>query len=307
MSSVVRHFLDIHSYNLQELRDILRLARDGKAILKLNDSHQPLAGKTLAMIFEKPSTRTRVSFQVGVQQLGGQAILIESEQSQLGRGESVADTARVLSRYVDMVMIRCYDHEDLLAFAEHASVPVINGLTNESHPCQVMADILTIEEHLHDDIADKVIAWVGDGNNNMVRSWIHAAARFGFAFHITCPEAYKPDDAMLQWAKQEGADVLVSCDPADIVTNADVVNTDCWVSMGDKDVEERKALLQPYQVNSALMEMAKPNALFMHCLPAHRGEEVTDNVIDGSQSVVFDQAENRLHVQKGIMEWLVNA
>lgn len=300
----IKHFLDIDQFSYDELKEILELAREVKKKVKAGESHQPLQGKHLAMIFEKPSTRTRVSFQVGIQQLGGQAVIIESEQSQLGRGETISDTAQVLSRYVDMIMMRCYSHEDLLKLAEHATVPVINGLSNNSHPCQVMTDLLTIDEHCG-GIHDKNIAWIGDGNNNMVRSWMHAAAKFNFHLLIASPKAYRPNQEMLSWAENARCNVTVSDDPIEVVEKADVINTDCWVSMGDADADDRIWRLTPYQVNGQLMAHAKPGAIFMHCLPAHRGEEVTDSVIDGSHSVVFDQAENRLHVQKAIMEWLM--
>lgn len=295
---MVKHFLDIDAFDQHLLKGMLADAR----AMKVGDTPPVMAGKQLAMIFEKPSTRTRVSFEVGVNQLGGNAVLLDSSNSQLGRGEAVKDTARVLSRYVDMIMVRCFSHETLLEFAEYATVPVINGLTNYSHPCQIMADLLTIQEHKHaEDFAELNIAWVGDGGNNMVHSWIHAAQVFGFSLSIASPERYRPDAGVLTRAEAAGARLTITSDVEAVVKQADVVNADCWVSMGDGDAEERLAHLQPYQVNAALMEKAKEDAIFLHCLPAHRGEEVTDEVIEGPQSVVFDEAENRLHVQKAIM------
>jgi ornithine carbamoyltransferase len=296
-----RHFLDIDALSSGDLRGILDRAHALKKELKAGKAHPLLAGKQLGMMFEKPSTRTRVSFQVGINQLGGQAIVMDSQTSQLGRGETVADTARVLSRYVDLIMIRCFSHATLLELAQYATVPVINGLTDRTHPCQIMADIQTIEEH-SGNIKGKVIAWVGDGNN-VCHSWIQAAAKLGFALRIATPEALSPDAAILNEAKAAGADILLTRDPVEAVKGADAVNADCWVSMGDKDADARHRLLVPYQVNDALMQQADKKALFLHCLPAHRGEEVTDSVIDGSQSVVFDEAENRLHAQKAIMLW----
>ncbi|MBC8339663.1 MAG: ornithine carbamoyltransferase [Rhodospirillales bacterium] len=297
----IKHFLDIDRLDTETLRDILNLAVSLKAD-QVKGTAKPLyAGKTLVMIFEKPSTRTRVSFQVGMQQLGGQVVVMSESESQLGRGETVADTARVLSRYADAIMIRTDKAEKLIDLEQHATVPVINGLTDWSHPCQIMADIMTFEEH-RGPIAGKTVAWSGDGNN-VANSWIHAAVRFGFQLRIACPEALSPDEKILDWAKGEGGDVTVTADAAAAVDGADLVNADTWVSMGDADAVERRRLLEPYQVNQALMDKAGPDALFMHCLPAHRGEEVTDEVMDGPQSVIWDEAENRLHAQKGILAW----
>ena len=255
------------------------------------------------MIFEKPSTRTRVSFERGVKQLGGEAIVLEPSGSQLGRGETIADTARVLSRYVDGVMIRTTKHEKLMELAEFSSVPVINGLTDKTHPCQLMADVMTYEEHMG-SIEGGVVAWCGDGNN-MAASWIHAAVRFGFELRLACPDRLRPPGDMLAWAEKQQGEVYVTSDVQAAVTGADCVVTDTWVSMGD-DVGEsimRQNVLKDYQVNAEIMALAKPNAIFQHCLPAHRGQEVTDEVMDGPRSVVWDEAENRLHVQKGIMLW----
>jgi ornithine carbamoyltransferase len=298
-----KHFLDLDRLDTAELRamldDALRMKR-GEA--KGHD--KPLAGKTLAMIFEKPSTRTRVSFEVAATQLGGHAVVLEPSGTQLGRGETVADTARVLSRYVDAIMIRTTKESILLELAEHATVPVINGLTDVTHPCQLMADVMTFEEHLG-PIAGKVVAWSGDGNN-MATSWIHAAVRFDFELRLACPEMLRPPQAVLDWAEAEGGRIVVSGDVDAMVTDADAVVTDTWVSMGDDDGESRHNLLRGYQVDDRLMGLAKKNAIFMHCLPAHRGDEVTASVIDGPQSVVWDEAENRLHAQKGILAWCLS-
>ncbi len=270
------------------------------------DAARPLAGKALAMIFEEPSTRTRISFERGIRQLGGDALVLEPSGSQLGRGETVADTARVLSRYVDAIVLRTTSERKLHEMAEHATVPVINGLTDRTHPCQLMADVMTFEEH-RGPIENKVIAWSGDGNN-MATSWIHAAARFGFELRLACPEQLTPRREVLDWAASEGARITVSADAEGIVSGADAVVTDIWVSMGDEDndSQQRRDLLQPFQVDDRLMARAKPDAIFMHCLPAHRGEEVTAGVIDGPQSVVWDEAENRLHAQKGILYWCLS-
>jgi len=296
-----RHFLDIDGFETPTLREMLDRGlafKNGTAA-----DPRPLAGKTLAMIFDKPSTRTRVSFQVGMHQLGGEVVLISPTDSQLGRGETIADTARVLSRYVDAIMFRTDAAERLTELAECATVPVINGLTDASHPCQLMADVMTLEEH-RGPIAGKTVAWCGDGNNVAV-SWIHAAARFDFSLKLACPEQLSPPDAVLAQARAEGADVTVLRDAAAAVDGAHCVVTDTWVSMGDKDAADRHNMLKPYQVDQRLMATARPDAVFMHCLPAHRGEEVTAEVIDGPQSVVWDEAENRLHAQKGILAWCI--
>ena len=256
---------------------------------------------TLAMIFEKPSTRTRVSFDVAMRQLGGESISLNNSDLQLGRGESVADTARVLSRYVDAVMLRANSHASLIEFAENATIPVINGLTDLSHPCQVIADIMTFEESLG-PIAGQKIAWVGDGNN-VATSWMHAAVRFSFKLAIASPGQLRPDKATLDKALREGADIVVTEDPVAAVEGADCVVTDTWVSMGQTDEGYRRQVLGPYAVTGELMERAASNAIFMHCLPAYRGHEVSADVIDGPQSVVFDEAENRLHAQKAILAW----
>jgi ornithine carbamoyltransferase len=258
------------------------------------------------MIFDKPSTRTRISFDVAMRQLGGDAIALTGQEMQLGRGETIADTARVMSRYVDAIMIRTLSHETVTELARYASIPVINGLTKRSHPCQVLADILTFEEH-RGPITGRTVAWSGDANNVLV-SWMEAAERFGFRLRVANPPELKPKKTVLDWAAASGAQIEFCKDPEQAVAGADCVVTDTWVSMGDEQTKaNRHNLLKPYQVNAELMGRAKPDALFMHCLPAHRGEEVTDEVMDGPQSVVFDEAENRLHAQKGILTWCLNA
>ena len=297
----LRHFLDIDQLDAATLRRILTRGNESKTGWRDGERPQPFASKTLVMIFEKPSTRTRTSFQVGMQQLGGMVVVMNENESQLGHGESVADTARVLSRYADAIMIRTDAQKKLDDLAEYATVPVINGLTDDSHPCQIMADIMTYEEH-RGSIAGRVVAWSGDGNN-VAGSWVHAAVKLGFTIRLACPDSLQPKDALLAWAAAEGGDVQIVDTAAEAVDGADLVVTDTWVSMGDKDAEMRRQVLLPYQVDEKLMAGAKSDGLFMHCLPAHRGEEVTDAVIDGPQSVVWDEAENRLHAQKGILSW----
>ncbi len=299
MSAAPRHFLDLDGVATAELRGIIEAAKLGKRDNK-SRPRAPLAGKTLAMIFEKPSTRTRVSFEVAMKQLGGDVVVLRPDDMQLKRGETIGDTARVLSRYVDAIMMRTGSETKLQELADSATVPVINGLTDRSHPCQVMADIMTFEEY-RGSIEGRAVAWSGDANN-VCNSWIHAAGRFAFDFRIAAPPELAPRPDMLAWARNTGARVLVTHDPIEAVTAADLVITDTWVSMGS-DPENRHNLLAPYRVDEKLMARADPRALFMHCLPAHRGEEVTEQVIDGPQSVVWDEAENRLHVQKGILAW----
>ncbi len=299
-----RHFLDLTDIAGDELRRILDLASAIKSKRRKGElaAVKPLTGKTLAMIFDKPSTRTRVSFDVGMRELGGETIMLTGAEMQLGRGETIADTARVLSRYVDAIMIRILDHEDMRELAEYASVPVINGLTKRSHPCQVMADVMTFEEH-KGPIKGRTVAWSGDANN-VLASWVHAAQRFGFTMNIASPPELAPARSLMDWVKQSGADVRVMVDPYEAVDGADAIVSDCWVSMGDEEESRhRHNILSRYQVNTKLMSAANKGAIFMHCLPAHRGEEVTDEVIDGPNSVVFDEAENRLHAQKGILAW----
>jgi ornithine carbamoyltransferase len=301
----VRHFLDLTDIPKPVLNGMIDHSRAMKAARKRGELSSPLAGKTLAMIFDKPSTRTRVSFDVGMRQLGGEAIMLTAQEMQLGRGESLADTARVLSRFVDAIMIRTLDHESIAEIARYATVPVINGLTRRSHPCQVLADVMTYEEH-RGSIKGRKIAWTGDANN-VLASLAHAAERFEFELQIATPSELKPKKWLMDWIKASGAAIKCTDDPEKAVKDADCVFTDTWVSMGDRDGKHRHNVLKRYQVNASLMSKAKPDALFMHCLPAHRGEEVTDEVIDGPQSVVFDEAENRLHAQKGLLAWCMHA
>ena len=292
-----RDFLEIPDFSTDELYDTLDLARR----LKSGDyKGQPLAGKTLAMIFEKSSTRTRVSFEVGTFQLGGHALFLSSRDIQLGRGEPIKDMARVLSRYVDGIMIRTFDHADVQELAHFASIPVINGLTDLLHPCQILADVMTIQENFGADLSGRKVAWVGDGNN-MANSWLNAAYRFGFELRIACPEGYEPDKEIFERART-AATVMLTHDPREAIEGAEVVNTDVWASMGQEaEAEERARAFQGYHIDETLMGHAADDAIFLHCLPAHRGEEVADEVIEGPQSRVFDEAENRLHVQKALM------
>jgi ornithine carbamoyltransferase len=296
-ASAPRHFLDLDRFDRGLLRGILDLG----FAYKNGRQDRPLAGKTLAMIFEKPSTRTRVSFEVAMRQLGGDTIYLSTADSQLARGETVADTARVLSRYVDAIMIRTNQPRKLDDLARHATVPVINGLTDTSHPCQIMADVMTLQEK-KGPVAGKIVAWSGDGNN-VSASWVHAAVRFGFTLRLACPGELRPPQQLFDWAEREGGRVSLTTDPAEAVAGADCVVTDTWISMGVEASVNRHNMLAPYRVDEHLMAHAKPDAIFMHCLPAKRGEEVTAGVIDGPQSVVWDEAENRLHVQKGILAW----
>lgn len=301
MESGPRHFLDLSAVSGDSLRVIIDAARARKDATKAGTADKPLAGKVLAMIFEKPSTRTRVSFDVGMRQLGGETLFLSGTEMQLGRAETIADTAKVLSRYVDAIMIRTLEHDRLMEMAEHATVPVINGLTDDTHPCQTMADIMTFEEH-RGPVAGKTIAWTGDGNN-VLHSLIEGSARFGYAMNVAVPAGSEPDARFVDWAKRNGGRVTLTKEPATAVGGADCVVTDTWVSMNQEHRARGHNVFQPYQVNEGLMKQASPDALFMHCLPAHRGEEVTDGVIDGPQSVVFDEAENRLHAQKAILTW----
>ena len=298
-----RHFLDLSCVEPDALKAMITHARNMKQAAKENSGNRarPLDGKVLAMVFDKPSTRTRVSFDVGMRQLGGETIVLSGADMQMERGESVADTARVLSRYVDAIMIRTTEHSRLLDLAEHASVPVINGLTDDTHPCQIMADVMTIEEHLGSSKGRK-IAWFGDGNN-VLNSLVEGAAVFDYSLDVAVPAGREPMPRVLDWASAKGARINLLGDPNDAVKDADCVITDTWSSMGFEEDTDGHNTFKPYQVNEALMKQAKSNAIFMHCLPAHRGEEVTAGVIDGDQSVVFDEAENRLHAQKGILAW----
>lgn len=296
-----RHFLAIPDFTTEELYGILRLAHDMKAG---RYTDRPLAGKTLGMIFEKSSTRTRVSFEVGALQLGGHALFLSSRDIQLGRGEPLKDTARVLSRFVDMLMVRTFGHERIEELARYASVPVINGLTDLLHPCQIIADVMTVQEEFGEDLRPRRIAWIGDGNN-MANSWINAAYRFGFELRVACPEGYRPDAAIVERARAN-ANIIITDDPKEAADGADVINTDVWTSMGqEEEAEARKRAFKGYYVDAALMSRAAKHAIFLHCLPAHRGEEVSEDVIEGKQSRVFNEAENRLHAQKAIMATLV--
>src|SRR5579883_880895 len=293
-----RHFLDLDRLEAPVLRRILD---QGVAYKRGADRSQPLRGKMLAMLFEKPSTRTRLSFEVAMKQLGGDVVVMSSSESQMARGETPADTARVLSRYVDAIMLRTTQAAKLEELAQHATVPVINGLTDASHPCQLMADVMTLEEH-KGPASRAVVAWSGDGNN-VAASWVHAAVRFDFDLRLACPPMLGPAERVLDWARREGGRVKLVADPEEAVAGADCVVTDTWVSMGVEANINRHNMLAPYRVDERLMAKAKPDAIFMHCLPAKRGEEVTAGVIDGPQSVVWDEAENRLHAQKGILAW----
>jgi ornithine carbamoyltransferase len=304
----MKHFLDLHKSDAAALRGMIDSARAMKTARGgrpkgTRDDAQPLAGRMVALIFEKPSTRTRLSFDVGVRQMGGETMVLSGKEMQLGHGETIADTARVLSRYVDLIMIRTFEEATLLEMAEHATVPVINGLTNRTHPCQIMADVMTYEEH-RGPIAGKKVVWVGDGNN-VCASWLHGAGQFGFDFTFTGPPTLDPEPEFIRYARDKGRRVTVERDPALAVQGADLVVTDTWVSMHDPESarERRHNQLRPYQVTEALMARASPDALFMHCLPAHRNDEVTSAVMDGPHSVIFDEAENRLHAQKAVMRW----
>jgi len=300
-----RHFLDLSAMTATDLRSIIEDARVRKTATKAGTAEKPLAGKMLAMIFEKPSTRTRVSFDVGMRQLGGETLFLSGTEMQLGRAETIGDTAKVLSRYVDAIMIRTTDHNRLLELAEHATVPVINGLTDATHPCQIMADIMTFEEHAG-PVKGKTIAWTGDGNN-VLHSFIEGSARFGYRMNMAVPLGSEPDDKILNWARNNGGEIKLYHDADLAVDGAHCVVTDTWVSMNQEHRARGHNVFQPFQVNAQLMAKADKDAIFMHCLPAHRGEEVTDDVIDGKQSVVFDEAENRLHAQKSVLAWCLGA
>ena len=290
-------FSDLSKPQVDVLFQLANRMKDGKY------REKPLAGKTLAMIFAKSSTRTRVSFEVGTYHLGGHALFLSSRDIQIGRGEPIPDTARVLSRYVDGIMIRTFDHKDVEELARYAAVPVINGLTDLHHPCQILADVLTVEQHLG-GYAGKRVAWIGDGNN-MANSWLDAAGLLGFELRLACPEGYEPDHGVYERARKL-TKTLITEEPDEAVQGADVVTTDVWASMGQEgEAEERKAAFKGYVVDQALMKLAKPSAIFLHCLPAHRGEEVTAEVMEGPQSRVFDEAENRLHVQKALLATLM--
>ncbi|MFK7744891.1 MAG: ornithine carbamoyltransferase [Roseobacter sp.] len=304
----MKHFLDIHKTDPTDLRLIIDQAADMKSKRAGRprgalDDVQPLKDHMVALIFEKPSTRTRVSFDVGVRQMGGQTMVLSGSDMQLGHGETIADTARVLSRYVDLIMIRTFDEAVLTEMAEFATVPVINGLTDRTHPCQIMADVLTFEEH-NGPIKGKKVVWSGDGNN-VCSSFLHAAGQFGFDLTFTGPPTLDPEDEFVALARSKGVNISIERDPLKAVEGADLVVTDTWVSMHDAQSarERRHNQLRPYRVDARLMGQAKPDALFMHCLPAHRDDEATSEVMDGPNSVIFDEAENRLHAQKAIMRW----
>ncbi len=304
----MNHFLDIHTTDADALRGMIDQARAMKEARKglpkgTPDADQPLKNHIVALIFEKPSTRTRVSFDVGVRQMGGETLVLSGADMQLGHGESIADTARVLSRYVDMIMIRTFEESVLQELAEYSDVPVINGLTNRTHPCQIMADVMTYEEH-NGPIKGKKVVWTGDGNN-VCASFLHAAGQFGFDFTFAGPPSLDPEPEFVDLARSKGVNVVIERDAEKAVQGADLVVADTWVSMHDSQStrQRRHNLLKPYQVNDHLMEQAKDDALFMHCLPAHREEEVTSSVMDGEKSVIFDEAENRLHAQKAVMRW----
>jgi ornithine carbamoyltransferase len=308
----MRHFLDIHKMEFSDLSAILeqadktKTARLGKPKGTVDDD-AVLAGKMVALIFEKPSTRTRVSFDMGARQMGAQTMVLSGNDMQIGHGESIADTARVLSRYVDLIMIRTFSEETLLELAEYADVPVINGLTDRTHPCQIMADIVTYQEK-HGSIKGKKVTWLGDGNN-VCASFLHAAGQFGFDLTFAGPEELEPEAEFIGYARKKGSQVVIERDAAKAVEGADLVVTDTWLSMhdGQEARDRRHNLLRPYQVNAQLMKLANEDATFMHCLPAHREEEVTSEVMDGPQSAVFDEAENRMHAQKAIMQWCLDA
>ena len=296
----MRHFLDIKDFDKDRLTAMLETARDMKSGAYTGT---PLSGRHIGMIFEKPSTRTRVSFEVGISQLGGVPVVLAASDLQLGRGETVADTAKVLSRYLDGIMIRALRHETVTELAENATVPVINGLTNLSHPCQIMADLQTIIEQ-HGQLEDEIVVWFGDGNN-VANSWIEAAALFGFELRLAGPEAYRPPAGLIAWAREKGANIIITQDAEEAARGASVLVTDVWISMGDDEGTRLKDML-PFQVTESLLQLAQPDAMFLHCLPAVRGQEVTAGVIDGPQSAVFDEAENRLHAQKAVMAHILN-
>ena len=308
----MKNFLNISDLSSHELRQIIEEVKIRKSKRKnLNksaaDFDQPFVGKSMVMIFEKPSTRTRISFDIAAKQLGGSSIILNPDVIHYGKGdESIKDTAKVLSEYADIIMMRTSLHKNLAEFAKYSDIPVINGLSEQSHPCQIMSDILTFEE-IKGNIKDKTITWLGDGDNNMSNSFIEASAKFGFKLNIGCPEKYKPNKNIIAWAKKNKANITVTKNPNEAVKNADCVMTDKWVSMNDKvDKKKKKQILKGYQVNKKIMKLAKSDAIFMHCLPVGRGEEATDEIVDGKQSVVWTQALNRVHAQKGIINWCLN-
>ena len=297
----MRNLIDINDLDNGVPRKLLETAKFYKNKGRGLVEGAPLLGRTLAMIFEKPSTRTRISFEVAMTELGGSAIYLDAKTMQMGRGETIADTARVLGRYLDGIMIRALNHETLLQMATHSNIPVINGLTNLSHPCQIFADIMTFEEKLG-EIENKTVAWIGDGNN-MANSWIHAAKVFNFKLRLACPKSRMPHESVIKWAKDNNANIEITDDPRKSSKNADAILTDTWISMGEEDIDNPEKIFNKFQVNEDLFKEANENAIFMHCLPAHRGQEVTKEIIDGPRSVVWDEAENRLHIQKAILSW----
>ena len=297
----MRNLLDINDLDNGIPRKLLETAKFYKNKGRGLVEGAPLLGRTLAMIFEKPSTRTRISFEVAMTELGGSAIYLDAKTMQMGRGETIADTARVLGRYLDGIMIRALKHETLLQMATHSNIPVINGLTNLSHPCQIFADIMTFEEKLG-EIENKTVAWIGDGNN-MANSWIHAAKVFNFKLRLACPKSRMPNEGVIKWAKDNNANIEITDDPRKASKNANAILTDTWISMGEEDIDNPEIIFNKFQVNEDLFKEANENAIFMHCLPAHRGQEVTKEIIDGPRSVVWDEAENRLHIQKAILSW----
>ena len=300
----MRHFLDLRDFDSGTLQGILDHAASMKAALKAGTpAERPLEGKSVAMIFEKPSTRTRVSFEVGITQLGGTPLMLSAQDLQIGRGESIEDSARVLSRYVDAITIRCFAHDTLLTLAEHATVPVVNALTARSHPCQIMADLQTMIER-HGSLDGQIVTWIGDGNN-VAASWIEAAARFNFQLRLACPEGYAPPAELMAWARAEGADLVLYESALEAAKGSQTLVTDVWISMGDEEGTRREDF-KPFQVNEELLAAAAGDAIVMHCLPAWRGMEITEAVIDGPQSAVFDEAENRLHAQKAVLAWCVS-
>ncbi len=299
----MRNLIDINMLNDGIARKLLQTAKfyksSGRGLLE----GAPLLGRTLAMIFEKPSTRTRISFEVAMTELGGSAIYLDAKSMQMGRGETIADTAKVLGRYLDGIMIRASKHETLLEMAKHSKIPVINGLTDISHPCQILADIMTFEEKLG-NIENKTISWVGDGNN-MANSWIHASKIFNFKLRLACPSVRLPDENIVKWAKDNGANIEIMNDPMEACKDSNAILTDTWVSMGDENTVNPEKIFNNFQVNDKLFAVAADDAIFMHCLPAHRGQEVSSEIIDGPRSVVWDEAENRLHIQKAILSWAI--
>ena len=299
----MRNLIDINALSHDIPRKLLETAKYYKSKGRGLVEGAPLLGRTLAMIFEKPSTRTRISFEVAMTELGGSAIYLDAKTMQMGRGETIEDTAKVLGRYLDGIMIRATKHETLLQMAAHSNIPVINGLTNLCHPCQTFADIMTFEEKLG-DIENKTIAWIGDGNN-MANSWIHAAKVFKFKLRLACPKRRLPQENVIKWARENNTDIEITEEPKKAAKNADAILTDTWISMGEEGMDNPEKIFNKFQVNEELFKEANDNAIFMHCLPAHRGQEVTKEIIDGPMSVVWDEAENRLHIQKAILSWAI--